>query len=775
MATHTPQEHAQLYGELRAQLLSRFFAFGRYFRANHLSLVNELGYVNREASNPPKDADDPVVDCDHHVIERPTAYANAAKLLDLPLDAQTTERWRVAVHGRENPLLYGSQLLLALAIEHALGRQGALAILRLGIDAIGKLYKFGHMGDFAGYILRWDPVTSDHWTTRLENGKSRPWFCCEFLLDDNYQYHYCTPFNHPSYVPYDPGEFFAQNPERPSEWRTYTTNDEWPARVHSVARYRNWEPSMDELVGLVLTYDIVFALVDDAALRTEIRRQVTALSRYLARHGYLMVRPCGGFSARGASGALPAMEFPFSRVFERITGQPVEAAADFEQAMVKAGVWDCIRPSVQRWGIAGGVVLGALGVGLGGLLATPLVTITGILGVLGGYYAGRAFGVYQARDCFDVAKDSARAEFSAAYLLKLLPSRRRFLLWMDNVGRGTYARNFPQFIGLTGLQDPTDTTIKDAYLAALPAAQTDARGRFRNTGFAAAVAVALGATAEEPNLRKFLDDAYDSLTGDTRKRAPMLEDAGSHVIERIRNGTPNGTPEDPLGSLEYLACLALSWLRAKRLADAGDPVDPARIVPLPATTPAWPVPTIPAAVTRGGVIPAVEMEGTREPLPVFPAGTEEPGRQEYRPPEPPSAAPPVTRIDTFTVSVPESSALVDAGITIQLGDAGSMNASGSIWAGVWLTGENGPNGWNYIENGSKFPRPGTNPFCLLYKIVPPGKTQAQARWEKLGTSLAFAAVSANLTGTLLFRTNDDVPGNGSGAFSCTVTIKRAAP
>lgn len=774
----TAAEHAALYGELRAQILSRFFAYGRYFRANHLSLVNQLGYVHREPASPPKDSDDLVIRCHARFVERPTSYADAAGLLGQPGVQQTTERWRVATHERENPLLYGSHLLLALAVEHSLKLEGALALLRLAIDAIGKLYKFGHIGDFPGYILRWDPVTSDNWSTREENGRSRPWYCCEFLLDDQYRYHYCTPFNHPAYVPFNPLEFYAEEPGNPGHWRTYSSNDDWPERQHSLALHRSWEPSMDELVGLVLTYDMVYALVDDPMLRAEIRRQVTAFSKYLARHGYLLVRPCGGFTARGASGGLPAMEFPFSRVFARITGQPVESAASFEQAMVKAGLWECVKPSMQRWGIAGLSSLGFLGAVLGAFVDEPLLILGGsILGAISGYFLGRAFGVYQARECFDVANEGARTEFTLAYLLKQLTPRQRFLFWLQNVGKGTYARNFPQFIGLTALNDPTDSTVRNAYLGAVRDAQSDERGRFRNTGFASAVAVALGSTTEETNLRKFLDDAFDSLSGPDRQRSPMLENQPAYVVERIRNGTPHGTPEDPLGALEYLACLALSWLRAGRLTDAGTPPDENRMVSFPpGSNSAWPVPMIPLAVTQGGVVPAVDAEEEpAESRAVFPIGSSEPEPEDYRPPDPPPPAPPFTHIDNQTVSVPEASALVNPGITIQIGDAVTLVPGGSIWAGVWATGTNGPGGWNKTEHSTAFPLPGSNPFCLLYKIVPGGTAFSQVPWRRLGTSLSFAATAPSVTGALFFRTNDNVPGNGSGAFTCEVTIKRAAP
>ena len=59
---------------------------------------------------------------------------------------------------------------------------------------------------------------------------------------------------------------------------------------------------------------------------------------------------------------------------------------------------------------------------------------------------------------------------------------------------------------------------------------------------------------------------------------------------------------------------------------------------------------------------------------------------------------------------------MDTGIDILPEDTIVFNASGEIWAGVWLTGKNGPGGWNNVEYDLKFPFHGTpesHPYCLL--------------------------------------------------------------
>src|SRR5207249_1609162 len=235
------------------------------------------------------------------------------------------------------------------------------------------------------------------------------------------------------------------------------------------------------------------------------------------------------------------------------------------------------------------------------------------------------------------------------------------------------------------------------------------------------------------------------------------------VVERMRNSSPG--KEDPLGALEYLACLALSWLTAKRLSDAGTPAAPSAVVPLPTTPVSWPKPTVPAEVLTE--VPAfVDFAGGRRPPPMFGGGSS----TDQRPPEPPPPAPPAVRIDSYTISVPESSALVDTGVDIKTMDAVTLSATGSIKSGVWLTGDNGPEGWDNIDNDPKFPLPGTNPYCLLYALAPAGQDPT-GQWMKLGKGASFAAVGP-LKGRLYLRTNDDSPGNGSGAFTCSITVRR---
>ena len=112
--------------------------------------------------------------------------------------------------------------------------------------------------------------------------------------------------------------------------------------------------------------------------------------------------------------------------------------------------------------------------------------------------------------------------------------------------------------------------------------------------------------------------------------------------------------------------------------------------------------------------------------------------------------------------MPESARDVDTKIDVKPGDRIIVNAEGMIWAGVWLTSENDPAGWDKIENSTKFPLPGSRPFSLLGKL--------DGKYFYIGKSIERIY---NGPGSRLYlRINDDVPGNGSGEFKCHIQVWR---
>src|SRR4051794_11861087 len=71
------------------------------------------------------------------------------------------------------------------------------------------------------------------------------------------------------------------------------------------------------------------------------------------------------------------------------------------------------------------------------------------------------------------------------------------------------------------------------------------------------------------------------------------------------------------------------------------------------------------------------------------------------------------------VQVSEGDGPVDTHIDVIQGDTLFFHAWGSIWAGVWWTGNNGPRGWDNIDNNTKFPLKSSHPYCLFGRLDTP--------------------------------------------------------
>lgn len=121
------------------------------------------------------------------------------------------------------------------------------------------------------------------------------------------------------------------------------------------------------------------------------------------------------------------------------------------------------------------------------------------------------------------------------------------------------------------------------------------------------------------------------------------------------------------------------------------------------------------------------------------------------------------------INVPEASGAVNTGIVCQPGDEVELTGTGTIWAGIWLTGVNGPEGWlNRIETNPASPyinKPDAHPYSLVGRF-------GNDPFFYVGTSLSRRAFASSSAQPLILRTNDNQPGNGSGAFQCLVRVWR---
>jgi hypothetical protein len=110
------------------------------------------------------------------------------------------------------------------------------------------------------------------------------------------------------------------------------------------------------------------------------------------------------------------------------------------------------------------------------------------------------------------------------------------------------------------------------------------------------------------------------------------------------------------------------------------------------------------------------------------------------------------------VDVPESSSLTHVR-TLRPYERLTVTPGGSIWAGVWFTGENGPGGWSSTAPpGWGYPRPGAPQYSLLGGLS--GET-----WRYVGANTYTFYNNSPSYRSLWARVNDNVPGNGSGAFT----------
>jgi hypothetical protein len=129
-------------------------------------------------------------------------------------------------------------------------------------------------------------------------------------------------------------------------------------------------------------------------------------------------------------------------------------------------------------------------------------------------------------------------------------------------------------------------------------------------------------------------------------------------------------------------------------------------------------------------------------------------------PRPASAA--ETLVADKTVTVRESDFDVDTGVDVRTGDRLVVSASGQIWAGDRWFGNNGPQGFDWIDCANKFPLPCSHPYSLLGKL--------NGNYFYIGSGID--RVHNGGDSRLSLRINDDVPANGNGSFEARVQVYR---
>jgi len=107
---------------------------------------------------------------------------------------------------------------------------------------------------------------------------------------------------------------------------------------------------------------------------------------------------------------------------------------------------------------------------------------------------------------------------------------------------------------------------------------------------------------------------------------------------------------------------------------------------------------------------------------------------------------------------------VDTLIDIETGDIVTFAASGNIWTGYCFYGRNSADGLGWTADGhADYPLPSAHDSALIGKI-------GDGAYFEIGSNKTVA--HSGVRGRLFLRTNDNVPGNGSGSFNVLITIRR---
>src|SRR4051812_25361096 len=205
-------DHLRLYGFLRRDLLSRYFALGRERRNDFYQESTSLLMTREE-------------------------------ILQLAPAERTQALWRKKAT-RDNPWLFGCKLTIALATEARLGLAGAEPLLDRIVRSCEQLFKFS--GSFRGLPVRWDPVTADDWEAVAPGEPRLP---NQFLVTaDGRNYVFSTSPNDARHFPYLT-RYTGTRLMGPRLYARYEASRQPGGEGGYIGRYRYWESSQDELVG----------------------------------------------------------------------------------------------------------------------------------------------------------------------------------------------------------------------------------------------------------------------------------------------------------------------------------------------------------------------------------------------------------------------------------------------------------------------------------------------------------------------------------------------
>lgn len=749
-ATAEPHHYERIYARLRAHILSRFFAIGPEGRRNHLSFENALqGPVPTNPNTPDEKR------------------------------AAEQARWRIVSSHGENPFMVGALLNIALAVEHEAGSVESTRALEASLATLESLFQWQDVGheDAARLPKRWDAGIPTDGVPELER----------FLDNGHGSYSdslASTSIHH----------YLRRDPVVMAKLLGATAATSYGDQHHEFwNRYRVWELSTDELTGLVTSLWAIGKLARSENVAVSARRCASFLGNYLANNAYLLVRPMGGLSYRGSTGMLPTLQFPFSRALGSVTGEDYSPRTDFAGAMRKAGYWGVLDGPVTAGRVAG-AVLGALLPLLNPLALSLGVTIAAFEGFFAGQAlspgtVGAALGLIGCTECFDINEPG---EPVLALLGLEAPNKAKLYRTVTTAQAAIanshmFSVNFHGWIGLTGLDDQ-DPTVRDTFRDWFNLRQF--RGDLEPKGVGSRLLFSSGVAAilendsiSEGRLVGLLERAIVELFRDCyfEPRLPVIElppESREKNPVRERGWFPHwdyeGNPGTPYSPLDFLGAMALAFWHAKRRRDGGNPVATARFPqPLsPERFSLWPkasVPTDCLPVFGEMGIPVQAIQGTDQPAgdgngyPLF----ESPPVARRMAPVPPPR--PAATMLTCDVTIPVRAVDpgdITTGVTIFPGHEFQIDATGQIWAGVFLDSANSPDGQPRPVNDTQWPLhtgidPAANEFCLLGRLN---------GYFRIGSGMARTPWLYHGPRPLYLRINDGGPGDGNGQFDVRIRV-----
>jgi hypothetical protein len=817
-----PHDYLRLYGQLRQQILTRFFAIGSCGRRNLLGANN---LTRSSIPSIPLVKESFSLDEVHKALLVREALDRRDELATESLRA----RWDTIGTGGENPHLLGTWLFAMLAVEDAAGNSESTNALLQALETVKELTR----GAGGGQIpTRWDAgaPTDDHVAFSVDFACAR-----KDPPDAEHRQQFVPRNGAPPLVNLAPSDFHHH------PWRHRTTLERFigadqaaeyeQRQCEHFLRYRVWEPSMDEVVGMVTSLWLVNKLTPNKDVRDGARMQALSVGQCLADKGYVLVRPLGGLSYRGATGVLPMMEEPIARALFDITGEDFHSSTSFQEAMEFAGHWRQLAGPIGAWQAAAWVV----GItGLADLASVPSVlpailslvpppldvpaevggevgvaTAVALVELLAGWIAetelifagqiisptdiGAALAILTSHfDCFDVGMGNApyygqQSEIATAMLGKAVadkPRLYRSLVEAQGFGKaGAWSVAFPGFLCLTGL-DSADSLVSDVFKnwfnSRSRLSRSDPNLEPPGTGASVTCWVAGVATllennaAAEAELIKRLDAAVCHLFAHCYfdPQIPAIAYAGGD--SRLEQLCVNNDMPIPYGPLDFCAGLALACWHARRRMDAGDPITTERF-PQPLSDEvmaSWPAAGVPTEVMdvlqARGLDPAVIQQASSlvEVDGVYPLFLK-PAVQRRQPPgaSPFPSADVLTDIQVFFVD-PQATTELDTGISLQPGQALEVRADGDIWAGDLLQGRNGPDGLDALVDDASWPlhtglSGAANKFCLL------GRLNGDFA---IGSHFPRQQWMYHEPRDLFLRINDFGPGDGNGAFVVRVDV-----